>query len=364
MPLINVGAEPNDGTGDSRRLAGQKLNAFVPLIVKSTSLTSPPGSPSINDRYIIPTGATGDWSNKAGAIACYQQSFWDGTSWDNNGGWMIFSAETGMTATLETDDSVIRFDGIEWKEILPSGGFPTEVLNVGQSLQDLEESLGDLAILDTVGTAQIENDAITSDKLGHDAVKNEHMFASAEQIPTSNWDDVVTNGLWMGHTTVNNPLGSDAKWWIGQTIAHNNLYVTQKLWDFTEINPTIYRRYRTNGSWLPWTIVSGGTILAWTVFDATGTLTLIDGYNVSGITDNAVGDYTIHFTNALPKTTYGMMGSVASNYQNSSAMPIIKASSSQWGTPVAKTTTQCQILINHYASANADRSEVYVAFIG
>jgi hypothetical protein len=43
-----------------------------------------------------------------------------------------------------------------------------------------------------------------------------------------------------------------------------------------------------------------GSAKAWVNFDGTGTVSIRGSYNVSSITDNGTGDYTINFTNALP----------------------------------------------------------------
>ena len=43
---------------------------------------------------------------------------------------------------------------------------------------------------------------------------------------------------------------------------------------------------------------------AWVNFDGTGTLAVNDSYNVSGVTDNGSGDYTINFATAMSNANY------------------------------------------------------------
>lgn len=43
---------------------------------------------------------------------------------------------------------------------------------------------------------------------------------------------------------------------------------------------------------------------AWVNFDGTGTVAIRASYNVSSITDNGVGDYTVNFTTAMPDANY------------------------------------------------------------
>ncbi|MCP4392696.1 MAG: hypothetical protein GY804_00220 [Alphaproteobacteria bacterium] len=45
-------------------------------------------------------------------------------------------------------------------------------------------------------------------------------------------------------------------------------------------------------------------IKAWVSFDAKGTLTINDSFNVSSITDNSAGDYTINFTTPFSDVFY------------------------------------------------------------
>jgi hypothetical protein len=48
---------------------------------------------------------------------------------------------------------------------------------------------------------------------------------------------------------------------------------------------------------------------AWVNFNGTGTVAIRASFNVSSITDNGVGDYTLNFTNAMPDTNYAITGS-------------------------------------------------------
>ena len=52
-----------------------------------------------------------------------------------------------------------------------------------------------------------------------------------------------------------------------------------------------------------------GSAKAWVNFNGTGTVAIRASYNVSSITDNGTGDYTINFTNALADTNYSVAGS-------------------------------------------------------
>jgi hypothetical protein len=48
---------------------------------------------------------------------------------------------------------------------------------------------------------------------------------------------------------------------------------------------------------------------AWVNFDGTGTVAIRASGNVTSITDNGTGDYTVNFTNAMPDANYSYTGS-------------------------------------------------------
>ena len=58
--------------------------------------------------------------------------------------------------------------------------------------------------------------------------------------------------------------------------------------------------------------VAGTLCRAWVNFDGVGTVAINDSFNVSSITDNGVGDFTVNFTNALSNANYAVAGSVES----------------------------------------------------
>jgi hypothetical protein len=51
-----------------------------------------------------------------------------------------------------------------------------------------------------------------------------------------------------------------------------------------------------------------GIAKAWVNFDGTGTPAIRGSFNVSSITDNGTGDYTVNFTTAMPNANYSISG--------------------------------------------------------
>ena len=58
------------------------------------------------------------------------------------------------------------------------------------------------------------------------------------------------------------------------------------------------------------TTEQGQLCKAWVNFNGTGTVAIRASYNVSSITDNGTGDYTVNFTTALPDTNYTFAGAI------------------------------------------------------
>jgi hypothetical protein len=70
-----------------------------------------------------------------------------------------------------------------------------------------------------------------------------------------------------------------------------------------------------------------GIAKAWVNFDGTGTIAARDSENVSSLTDNGTGDYTVNFSNAFGAADYifasanranAVQGSLAEDYSTSS----------------------------------------------
>lgn len=53
---------------------------------------------------------------------------------------------------------------------------------------------------------------------------------------------------------------------------------------------------------------SKGTSKAWVVFNGVGTVAVLNSYNISSITDDAVGRYTLNFTKPMKNLNYAYSG--------------------------------------------------------
>jgi len=84
---------------------------------------------------------------------------------------------------------------------------------------------------------------------------------------------------------------------------------------------------------------------AWVNFNGTGTVAINASFNVSSITDNGTGDYTVNFTTALPDanycvtTTAEVIADQGSSYQFG-----LRTTTSTSTAPTTKTTTAVRLL--------------------
>jgi hypothetical protein len=58
----------------------------------------------------------------------------------------------------------------------------------------------------------------------------------------------------------------------------------------------------------------GNACKAWVRFNGTGTVAINAAYNVSSITDNGTGDYTVNFTNAMVDANFVTLGEAKESY--------------------------------------------------
>ena len=96
---------------------------------------------------------------------------------------------------------------------------------------------------------------------------------------------------------------------------------------------------------------------AWVNFNGTGTVAIRGSGNVSSITDNGTGDYTVNFTTAMPDANYYVNASTAIN---STEVDIRLAAVNQ---NTAQSTSLVRVVTNETFSLRADRAFVYVTVV-
>jgi hypothetical protein len=102
---------------------------------------------------------------------------------------------------------------------------------------------------------------------------------------------------------------------------------------------------------------------AWVNFEGDGTVGILGSGNVGSITDNAVGLYTVNYTNSMSNNDYATTGTAAGSYQGTSGTngrcgivsPNLNATYS---------TTAVQIITKDSADGNIDSTKISISIIG
>jgi hypothetical protein len=92
--------------------------------------------------------------------------------------------------------------------------------------------------------------------------------------------------------------------------------------------------------------------LAWVNFNGTGTVAIRSSYNVSSITDNGTGDYTVNFATALSDSNYSFVGLCRINGNNLNNISLSSASN--------PTTTATRVITNQGTLFDADYVNVAI----
>lgn len=103
-------------------------------------------------------------------------------------------------------------------------------------------------------------------------------------------------------------------------------------------------------------------VRAWVNFNGTGTVAIRASGNVSSITDNGTGDYTVNFTTALPDANYAIAGNIESAGGNSA---LLQASAGMGTAPsgAQRSASSCRILATNSSSILTDAAAISVFFI-
>ena len=99
--------------------------------------------------------------------------------------------------------------------------------------------------------------------------------------------------------------------------------------------------------------IAAGIAKAWVNFNGTSTVAIRASYNVSSITDNGTGDYTVNFTTAMVDANY-VVNSIVGDYTTNNGNRSISISS------VAAPTTSAVRIANQFNGSAEDQLRVMV----
>jgi hypothetical protein len=100
---------------------------------------------------------------------------------------------------------------------------------------------------------------------------------------------------------------------------------------------------------------------AWVNFNGTGTVAIRASGNVTSITDNNTGDYTVNFTNAMPDANYAMIGQGGT--ANGRVVYEYNGTFNTANSTTVRTSSSCRILFADTSTGVAsDNAGIYVVF--
>ena len=107
-----------------------------------------------------------------------------------------------------------------------------------------------------------------------------------------------------------------------------------------------------------------GLAKAWVNFDGTGTLAIRDSFNVTSVTDNGTGDYTVNFAaNALANANYCITASIS--FGTTQSRNILNVATTAQTSYTAPTTTALRLESVNYGNGNSyDANSVSIAVFG
>jgi hypothetical protein len=101
--------------------------------------------------------------------------------------------------------------------------------------------------------------------------------------------------------------------------------------------------------------------LAWVNFNGTGTVAIRSSYNVSSITDNGTGDYTVNFATALSDADYAVATTaMVVNDQGSSFQFGIRTTTNTSTAATTKTTTALRLLSRRESDIDLNQANVVI----
>lgn len=100
---------------------------------------------------------------------------------------------------------------------------------------------------------------------------------------------------------------------------------------------------------------------AWVNFNGTGTVAIRGSGNVSSITDNGTGDYTVNFTNAMPDANYATTAMTSSWDSTQTANTVVGFQTTNSSDPTTYTSSAVRISLKRTQSTTLD-DRPYISF--
>ena len=169
----------------------------------------------------------------------------------------------------------------------------------------------------------------------------------------------VASGTWAGGTSTVTRAAASTTATVTTTTAHG-LVVGNVVWALTGVTAGQYTVTAVgSATTFSFTTVESTALTAASITFAVSTIRA--SFNVSSITDNGVGDYTINFTTPMADTNYAIVSSNSATF--GIAVGLHSSGVTVNTTPTLKTTTAARMVASYYDNGRYDVADIGVAFI-
>jgi hypothetical protein len=198
----------------------------------------------------------------------------------------------------------------------------------------------------------------------YDNVSGINDLTGASFAPTTGSTSITTLGTITTGTWNATPIGVVYGGTGLTSISARSIPVANVANTYTTVTPAAGQSVRINAGNTAWEAYTPSTATdsckAWVNFNGASPGTIRASLNVSSITYNATGDYTINFTTALQDANYAPAGICNSASTNTTQQILNIAASSYSSSPTLKTASQIRVYVG-FASLT-DNAEINVAF--
>lgn len=167
-------------------------------------LTTPPGSPSTGDLYIVATTGTGDWSGHDEEIAFFDQI------------WRFITPNEGLTLWVNDEDALYTYNGSSWNQTTSSSGESNTASNLGAGEAVFGSKSGvDLRFKTLVAGTNItlssDTNTVTINGAGGGSISDGDKGDITVSSSGANWtiDDEAVTFAKMQHIATDSLLGRD-----------------------------------------------------------------------------------------------------------------------------------------------------------
>jgi uncharacterized protein DUF2793 len=103
LPLLAAAQSQKHVTHNEALL---ELDALLATVILDRDLSTPPGSPSDGDTYLVKATGTGEWTGQDGKLA-----------YAIDGGWRFYAPFEGLTAYVADEAKLILYNGTAWSDL-------------------------------------------------------------------------------------------------------------------------------------------------------------------------------------------------------------------------------------------------------